>query len=389
MHLGVIKTKKTNVKIFIGFGIAAVVLVAAVIYFAFSSATIAIYPKALSQEVVFSANVDQNPELDPRKIETISGRILTAEKDGSKDINDVSKKTLEERATATIQLVNTTSKSQPLLANTQLTTSNGVIFRTNARAVVPAHGSVNVGVTADVAGADGNIQPQRLTIVKLFKGLQSQIYGVLGSAITNGTREAQVATQNDIDTAKASLADSLYNDLNDELTKQLKPGEKIIPDATRNEILTFTSSVAAGATTTQFHIDEHVRVTAVVFDESSLLELAEAKLKTQIPSGRELVNPSTDQLTYAVPSYDINKGTAELKVTFKGTTIVKLGSEIFDKTKLFGLSKQETIDYFAQYPDIEKVNVSFFPFWISKIPNIEGKIQIQIAKDLTPADSGK
>lgn len=385
MHLGIIKTRKTNAKIFIGFAVAAVVLVAAVLYFSFSSATITIYPKALSQKVTFAANVDQNPELDPRKIETISGRILTAEKDGSKDVNEVSKKTLEQRATATIRLVNDTSKSQPLLPNTQLAASNGVIFRTNNRVNVPAGGSVSVGITADVAGASGNIQPGRLTVVKLFKGLQSQIYGVLDSAITNGTREAQVVSQDDMDTAKASLAESLYKDLNDELTKQLKPGEKIIPDATRKEILTFNPSVSVGATATQFHIDEHVRVTAVVFDETSLLELAEAKLKTQIPSGRELVNPKTEDLSYSVPSYDINKGTAELKVTFNGTTIVKLGSEIFNKTKLFGLSKDEVSEYFTQYPDIDKVEVSFFPVWISKVPNIEGKIEVKIAQNLTPS----
>lgn len=384
MHLGTIKTKRTNTKIFVGFGIAALVVVFAVLYFSFSSATITIFPKALSQKVTFNANVDQNPELDPRKIETISGRILTAEKDGSKDVNDVSKKTLEQRATATIRLVNETSKSQPLLPNTQLSTSSGVIFRTNNRVNVPAGGSVSVGITADVAGATGNIQPGRLTVVKLFKGLQNQIYGVLDTAITNGTREAQVVSQDDMDTAKASLAESLYKDLNDELSKQLKPGEKIIPDATRKEILTFNPSVSVGNTATQFHIDEHVRVTAVVFDETSLLELAEAKLKTQIPSGRELVNPKTEDLSYSVPSYDINKGTAELKVTFNGTTIVKLGSEIFNKTKLFGLSKDEVSEYFAQYPDIEKVEVSFFPVWLTKVPNIEGKIEIKIAQNLSP-----
>ncbi len=382
MNLGIIKTGKTNTKIILGFGVAALALIGAVVYFSFSHATITISPKALSQKTTFTANVDQNPDLDPRKIETVSGRILTAEKDGSKDINDVSKKTLEERATATIRLVNETGKSQPLLPNTQLTTASGVIFRTNARAVVPAKGSVQVGITADVAGASGNIEPQHLTIVKLFKGLQTQIYGVLDSAITNGTHEAQVVTQDDLDKAKATLADSLYASLNDELSKQLKPGEKIIPDATRKEILSYSPSVSAGTQTTKFHVDEHVRVTAVVFDETSLLELAEAKLKTQIPDGRELVNPSTDGLSYSVSNYDLNIGTAELKVTFTGTTIVKLGSEIFDKSKLFGLSKQEAVDYFLAQPDIQKVDIALTPPWLSKIPSIEGKIEIKISDNL-------
>ena len=382
MHLGTIKTGKSNTKIIAGFAIAALVIVFVVIYFSFSKATISVYPKALSQEATFAATIDQNPNLDPRKIETISGRILTAEKEGTKDVTEVSEKTLERRATGTIRLTNTTSKSQPLLATTQLVNSAGVKFRTDSRVVVPAGGSVSVGVTADVPGATGNIDPGRLTIIKLFKGLQDQIYGTLDTKITNGTYTAQVVTDQDIENAKNTLADELYDSLQTELEEQIKEGEKILPDGVRKEILSFNSSVQSGAQADKFTVTEKVRSTAVVFDEASLLELAEAKLKTDIPAGRELVNVDTSDLSYTVTSYDLNKGTAQLKVTFKGTTIVKLSNEIFNKSKVFGLNEQEVSQYYLQYPDIDKVSVKLSPFWISKVPNIEGKIEIEIAQDL-------
>ncbi|MFC1640521.1 hypothetical protein ACFL2D_00570 [Patescibacteria group bacterium] len=382
MNLGTVKTGKPYTKILIGFSALAVILVGVVVYFSFSSATISITPKALVQEVSFDASISQDPNLDPREIETISGRIITVETDGSKDISSVSKKTIEEKARGEVILHNDTPESQPLLPSTQMTNTDDVKFLTDERANVPAGGTVAVGATAALPGASGNIEPGRLTIIKLFKGLQDDIYGEVKKPMKGGIRKIQMVDEHDIDEAKNSLAEELYRSLIGKVEKQTSDNERFLKDAVKKEVLEFKSSVDAGAEVDSFGVNLKARVTAVVFDEDSLMELAISKLQAEIPSGRELVNYTQDDISYSVKSYDINAGTAELRVTFHGTTILKLSNEIFDKTKIFGLSETEAIDYFLQYPDIRKVEIELSPFWVSKIPNIEGKIDINIAENI-------
>ena len=382
MNLGKIKTKSSYSPIIFGFGIVVVLLAAAVIYFSFSKATVSISPKALTQNVAFTAHVDQKPNLDPTKIETISGRILAKEAEGEKTVSSVSEKTIEQRATGNVRLYNNTAKAQPLLTNTQLQAPNGAIFRTNTRISVPANGSIVVGVTADTPGASGNIGAGHFTIIKLFKGLQDKIYGQSEAAMTGGVQKIQVLTEQDIEQAKNAKATELYQDLVTKLTKDLKSNEKLVDGAVKKEILEATPSAAAGSKTTSFSIKVRARVTAVVFDQASLYDLSVSKLKAELASGRDLVNPSEKNLSYTVASYDLNAGVADLAVKFSGTTIVKLSNEIFDKKKIFGFTRQQTVDYFLKFPDIEKVNVAMSPFWATTVPNIEDKIEIKIANDI-------
>lgn len=378
MNLGRVKTKKSQISIVGVFGVAAAIVLVVVLYFSFSSAKVTVTPKAVRQEVSFQATVDQNPNLDPRKIETISGRIISKESDGSKEIGDIGTKTIEEKATGTVTLINSTSNSQPLLATTQLINADGIKFRTNSRVVVPANGSVSVGVTADQPGASGNIEPGRFTIIKLWKGLQNQIYGESSEAMTGGTREVEVVTDEDVENAKNELAAELYDSLIADIKSEVSEGEKLLDDAIRKEVIEFSSSVEPGEETNSFSITEKVRVTAVVFDEESLLELAVSKLRTEIAEGRDIASQKTDDLSYTVSDYDINTGTAELDVDFNAITILKLSNEIFDESKIFGFTQEEATEYFLQYPDIEKVDVRLSPPWNTKIPNIEDKVDITI-----------
>jgi hypothetical protein len=382
MHLGKIKTKSSYSPIIVGFALVVVALVATVIYFSFTRATVSITPKALGQNVSFIAHVDKKPNLDPTKIETISGRIIAKESESEKIVTNVSEKTLEQNATGTVRLYNNTDKAQPLLIHTQLQAPNGVIFRTNSRVSVPANGSISVGVTADVKGADGNIGPSHFAIIKLFKGLQEKIYGQSESAMTGGIQKVQVLTDQDIEQAKNSKANELYDDLVTKIRADLQSNEKLVDGAVKKEILEATPNVAAGTKTTSFSIKVRARVTAVVFDQASLFDLAVSKLKSQLSAGRDLVNPSTENLSYTVASYDLNAGVADLAVKFAGVTIVKLSNEIFDKSKIFGFTKQQTVDYFLRFPDIDKVDVGITPFWSTKIPNLEDKIEISIANNI-------
>ncbi len=378
MDLGKIKTGRSYRKVIIAFAIISVVLILGVAYLSFASASIKITPKVDRGETTFSAHVEPKPNLDPRKPETIPGRVIEASEDGNLDINQVSIKQVPEKAHGTVVFKNERGQAQPLLATTQLLASNGVLFRTVDRVVIPAGGSVSAQVVADQAGASGNVGPTHFTIVKLFKGWQNQIYADSSGAMTGGVREVREVSEADLNAARDQLAEQLYPKAIEKLRGQLASGETLVDQAIRKEILNFTTTASAGTDIDHFSITMTGRATAVVFDQNTLLELATTKLQAELPNDREIANASLDNLTYAVKNYDLNAGTAELEVHFTAQTVLKLGKDVFDRTKLFGLKKSEVENYFKNFADVEKVDVHFSPFWITTVPAIESKVNIEI-----------
>lgn len=378
MDLGKIKTGHSYRKVIFIFAIVSLVLISGVAYLAFASATIKIVPKIDHAETTFSANIDKTPNLDPRQAASITGRVIEASEEGTHDGNQVSVKQLEEKARGTVTFTNRRGAAQPLLATTQLLSSDGVLFRTVKQVNVPAGGSVDAEVVADKPGAAGNVGPTHFTIVKLFKGWQDQIYADSSAPMTGGIREVQQITQGDLDTARDQLADQLYPKAIEKLRAQLADGELLVDSGVRKEIISFSSSQPLNAVTDQFNVALKVRTTGVVFDQNQLLELAITKLSAELPNDRELANASLDNLQYTVKNYDLTAGTATLEVKFSSQTVLKLGKDVFDKKKLFGLKENEVQDYFKNFGDIDSVTVKFTPFWISTVPAIESKVTIEI-----------
>jgi len=378
MYLGKIKTGQSYKKVIIIFAALSVFLIAAVGYLSFAKATIEVTPKVDEAETQFTTSIQPNPNLDPRKAETITGRIIDASDEGGLEVNQVSTKQIDEYASGTVTLTNTRGQAQPLLATTQLLSSEGVLFRTVSRVVVPAGSSIQADVVSDQPGAAGNIGPSHFTIVKLFQGWQDQIYGDSSEAMTGGVREVQMVTQEDIDAAKNELSEQVYTNATENIRTKLEEGEMILEQALSKEVLEFSSSVEANTEADSFSISMKGRVTAVVFEEGQLLELAKSKLQSEISTDRELSDYRMSDLKYTVGTYDLNNGTAELEVFFKGQTVLKLSNDIFDKSQLFGLRQEEVKQYFDEFQDIENIEVKFSPFWVTTVPAIESKVDIKI-----------
>jgi hypothetical protein len=379
VYIGKIETGKSYKKIIVLFIVASLVLIAFVVYNSFSRAEITLIPKKTEEKVEFEVPIENQENITTAS--SIPGRILVETLEETQKITDIAKKMVDDKAQGKVIIYNKRSESQPLLPHTQLRSEKtGLIFRTDQRVVVPANGQVEVGVTSDETGEKVNIEPDRFTIVKIWKDWQSLIYAESKEKMTGGVREAKVATQEEIERAKEKVAQDLYQKALDSFRQKLSANEQILENATTKEIISFKPSCKPDSRVEEFDMSVKAKIVAAVFNEKSLFDLAQEKLKAKILESKEFVDIDQKSFRYSLQSYNEKEGTARIKVELSGTSIYKISSSAFDKEKLVGRNAEEVKDYFRKNPDIENVKISFSPFWVKTVPSLKDHIEIIVEK---------
>ncbi|MBU1178049.1 baseplate J/gp47 family protein [Patescibacteria group bacterium] len=380
MYVGRIETGKSYKKIIFIFAVISLLLIGFVLYASFSKADIKITPKKEIINTEYEVSIKPNEDLDLTQLQNIQGRMIQTEAEETQTITDIGLKTIDTRATGTITIYNKLDESQSLLPHSQMLSDSGILFRTDARVVIPAHSKAEVGITADQAGAQGNIEPTHFTIVKIWQNWQSSYYGETSAATTGGTQEVKVATQEVIDQAQQQVIDSLYQKGLENLRTQLKPKEEINEKAIKKEIVISEASVKPDTPTEEFAMKVKLKLIAVIFDEQTLIDLGVARIKKKISASKEFTSSDADQTTYEIIEYHPEEGWAKVKVNLVGSAISKLGNQVFDKEQLAGRNKEEVEKYYAVMDDIEKIEVSFSPFWVKSVPSLKDHIEITVEK---------
>ena len=380
MYVGRIETGKSYKRIIIFFLVVSVILIAFVLYASFSKAEIKLTPKKETLNTEYEVRIEPNKDLDLSKLENIQGRMIQTEVEETQQITDIALKTIDDKARGKVTVYNKLDHSQPLVPHTQLLSDSGILFRTTERAAAPAHGKVEVGVAADQSGAAGNIEPTRFTIVKIWAQWQSLLYAESKEPMTGGTKEVKVATQEELDKAKNKVTDSLYQKGLENFKSQLRPKEVINEKAIKKEILVEEISVKPDTPTDEFSTKMKIKFTAVIFDEKTLIDLGIAKIKKKISESKEFTKYNPDNTTYDITEYNLEEGWAKVKVNLEGETIAKLGNQVFDKERLIGRNKEEIEKYYGPMNDIEKVDITFSPFWVKNVPSLKDHIEITVEK---------
>ena len=380
MYVGRIETGKSYKKIIFFFALISIALVGFVLYASFSKAEIKITPQKETLNTEYEVRIEPNTDLDLTQLQNIQGRMIQTELEETQKITDIGLKTIDTKAKGTATIVNRLDHSQSLVPHTQLLSDSGVLFRTDARVVAPAGGRVEVGIYADQPGAQGNIEPTHFTIVKIWQNWQSSFYGETKGATTGGTQELKVATQEVIDNAQNKVASDLYQKGLENLRGQLNSPEEINEKAIKKEILVNEASVKPDAPTEEFEMKVKLKLVAIIFDEQTLIDLGVARIKKKISESKEFTKYDANQTTYDVVEYNPEEGWAKVKVSLVGETVAKLGNQVFDKEQLAGRNKEEVGKYYAVMDDIEKVDVSFSPFWVKSVPSLKDHIEITVEK---------
>ncbi|EKD78634.1 MAG: hypothetical protein ACD_41C00306G0004 [uncultured bacterium] len=313
--------------IFIGI---VLVLVAGVLYLAFSKTTIQITAAEVPSTVPF--------QYTPTDLGVTATSLDI--KDAYTYTDYKASSTEDAVARGTVTLINESSGNQGLVATTRLLSTEGVLFRTDETVTVPAGGSVDVTVYADQAGASGNIPASRFEIVALNASLKTQIYATSATAMTGGVIKKVTLTDTLIEQAKTAALDALTA----ALTKTYQP---------ENLVITVTDQTVNGASGDT--------VEAVVVETV----------------GSAVYVPITSELVSG--DYTIQTDGEEILISGETVqTAEPLTKDFIDPANLTGKTEQQVRDYLADFEQVEEVEVHFVPFWLDRTPQLPQQIKIEI-----------
>ena len=345
--------------------------------FLFSRAEVSVVLK--TKDIVLnknlSAGLDLNTDILSFELTHISG-------DASKTIN-LEEKDFNEKAKGTIILYNKFSSSpQTLLVDTRLDGSNGKIYKTKTKIVIPGMskndtpGQVSVDIYAEKEGADYNSTPLDFKISG-FKGTTKyeKFYGRSMGDITGGIigKARQVSDLQKIETGK-ELKTILENKLFNEISNQIS-GFLLYKDA----LFLKTDNLTVGPISTDGSVVLTLLGTlyGIIFDEQKLTQKI-VKDSIENNDNSELFIPNIKDLTFSLFGKESILFDSVKNINFNLSGPVKIVWKLdVDKftVDLLNKPKKDSSQILSQYPNIDSVLVKLNPPWIqflpSKIKNIK------------------
>lgn len=376
-------------KFFIFFaGIFVLLAVLAAAYFLFPKATLALQVKNQEKSVALdlTAAVDSSAANTDGK--TLPANLEQITKEVTEDFDATGSKDGGAKATGQAVIYNEFSgENQPLVATTRLETDDGKIFRITKSVVVPGMtnvggeikpGAIQVDISADQPGDSYNIDPTSFKIPG-FKDTPSKyekFYAKSSNPMAGGsTGAAKVITAQDIASAKEKMAATGKNAAIQELKSSLPSDRKIFDDAVQVEVQNISTSDTAGAEKEKVSVTAKVQASALSFQESDVEKILTENLVQSGASENEIsfANP----VTYVLADSNFQQKT----LNFQAKTDAKIGSgldlENFKKG-ILGKTADDAQIYAKNFPAIEKLDITFWPFFVNHIPMREGRVAVEV-----------
>ncbi|TAL50813.1 hypothetical protein EPN81_01670 [Patescibacteria group bacterium] len=287
-----------------------------------------------------------------------------------------SSKTVDDIARGTVTIYNNLTFAQSLVATTRFLSESGVLFRLESAVTVPAGGSVDAQVYADVAGESGNIAQTRFSIPGLSAARQESVYATSAEAFTGGIYSVAVVSQMELDAAATELEVSLLEDAKAMLITEV--GETFTGQSYDIEVVEKTFSIEPDTEAQSFNVTLTLKVTAVFFDQEALGEIAIAKLYESLGQGQEFLNADADNMIVTVEAVDEEAGQANILVSLSVPAITSRTSSALQVGRFVGMTQDEVRTLLVGEGVATDVTVEFFPFWVSTVPRLKDHIYIDI-----------
>ena len=367
-------------------------------YFALPNAKITVWPKInnIEQKVNLVVNTAVKETNFSEKI--LAGQLIEAKKEISQEFQSSGKQTVENKARGVIRIYNNYStSSQVLVATTRFISDSGRLFRLKERVVVPAAtigkgklvaSYIDAEVIADKAGEDYNIGPSVFSIPG-FAGTPkfTGFYGKSFTSMTGGfIGEKPQITKEDMDNASKSLTEQVLKEVKQNLVNQIPPGFVLADGASSEKILNVDNSAKVGDNLSSFTVKINAVSQGIIFKKSDIENLVRDYLNAYIQkepalaAGNKKIQEGSLKINYYVDRLDLAKGKLFLNPVIKAMVFSDLNLDLF-KTDLRGMGQKEISDFFNNQPEIDRVEVKLWPFWVRKIPNNVEKIKMGLDID--------
>ncbi len=268
-----------------------------------------VVPSLISMNVLISSVEDE----EEVAVSVVPSRIIETDVTATDSFQATGEAPAEEaRAVGTITVVNETSNDYRFVATTRFLSTDGILFRLKEESDIPANSTADVEVYADEVGASGDIGPSRFTIPGLGGDLEQYVYGRSRTAMTGGSGTVAAVKEDDIETARATLLDRLFDEARENFRSMISAGEIVLDDLiTSNELDSTLPDI--GQEGTAFDVALTVQFSTLVVPEADLLAKLGEKLLEELPENVVPTDYELGAMLYTVEAFDTTSGRAEIR----------------------------------------------------------------------------
>lgn len=385
------KEKKSSRKIWIIAIILILFAIGGYLYFKLQKVNIEIWPKLENLSYEQTVTASQSFEIVDLTENLIPAKYIEVEKTGNKDFDATGNASDEGKATGTITVYNKYSPatSITLKQGTHFLSDSGKYFKTLERIVIPAAktsggkvtpGSIEAKVEA-VEGGDGyNIGPANFSVPKLSgSSYYYSIYGISKDAMAGGfSGSVKKITESDISEAKSELIKIVSAESFESIKSQLDEDYILLDNAVFYETLSSGTDAKSGEIKEQFNYQATVKTKALAFKKSDLDKFAKNYIVSEMSENYAVFEPSIKS-EYTLKSIDIEESEAVLEIKFSADVYRNINKNLLSLL-LTGKNKNqinETINNNLT-DSVSKVEIKFFPFWITKSPKNQKSVEIEL-----------
>lgn len=323
------------------------------------------------------------PDLENK---VIPGKLFGIEKEKWEVFAATGKVAEDQRAQGLIKAYNSHNPPRPvaLVAQTRfLSSGGGKIFLATQKIYLPpasfqggklVPSVTEIKVQAQEPGPDYNIAPSKFSVPGLAgTALYYTVWAESGQTMQGGTAtEVLKITEDDLKNAKVELAKILRNTAQEGLIRELPKEFILLQDgATIEEDIETTCFKEAETVAPDFNCRGKINLKGLAFKEEDSKTIALGFLQAIKPSSKELKEDSLE-MSFVLRGAAAKAGKMVLSVSAKAKAYERLNQDLLFY-QLYG-KKAEHIKKLIldNFPQIEKVQLKFWPFWVRTAPkNIE------------------
>jgi len=354
-------------------------------------ANVQLWPKTEVLEYTQKVTIDKTAGSIDLDNNIIPALYLEEEKSGSQEFPATANATNEGKATGTITIYNKADPTEPftLKSGTHFLSDSGKYFITLQKVVIPAGkksggkvtpGSLDVKVQAVEGGDSYNIGASKFVAPKLSgTAYYYSIYAESKKAMTGGfASKSKKVSEDDIQQAKTTLVKQLTTEASDTIKSKISAEYILLDSAVGSETISAQSETKAGVTAENFKYNADVKAKALIFKKADLEKIAKEYIISQLTDEQSMIESSLN-MSYVADSINMDDGKGTVNVTFsvKAYDKVDNGSII---PLLKGKNGSQISDVINSNlgEEISKVKVNFWPFWVTKAPQNQKAIKIEL-----------
>ena len=377
-----------------GFGMIVFFLII-LFLFSLSKAEVTYWPE--TEDVNVTTNLTIDVSIDDINVvdRVIPGFIFEKEKIVIENFIATGKATQEGNAKGMITVYNEYStKDQILIATTRFISTEGKLFRTPSRVVIPGGhneggnfiaGEKTIKVVADETGLEYNIEASTFSIpgfagtAKYTKFYAKSFQPMVGGFLSGSS----LITEEDIENAKDIVTNKAEEDVEQLLSLGFEEEgmEKYISidKAMSTKIEEESPLAVAGQEADNFNYRAKAVSQALVFKKSDLTDFISQFLLTRIKEGYKIYEDSLE-ISYVQESINLNtrKIILSLSVSAKAYREIDVANL---RRLVSGKSLIGSKIIVENQKGVVKAEVDFWPFWVKKSPQSEDKIEVEMKID--------